>query len=378
MATTPDLNALYDSNPGFAAYVGMNPAITSRDTPLDQIPGLMRQAYDQWMSDAISQRGAAMATGRYGTAGPVSQFTSNQPWSDLGYSNPGLRLGEVWAYPGQEEEFKAFQEKYPGYAQISGLAMGPGAGTTSTMRQYVQDPSSVIHDPVYGDIAPVRGTGIAGKDPVPFMKAGGAVLAAMAAAAGGSALAGLGAEGGAAGGALSEVPNSLQLGSMGENVLGSAASGAAANIPGTAAFNATMGGLVPEIGALGDAGYFAGAAMPAVAAGGSSILDQIPSWLKPNASSVAKNVVTQAAKSILGGGGAAGAGGKSGGSSGANGSGSGAGGGNGMLNTLLSGLMLREMRDKKNEPDGYVPSTVDYGKKITDWGDWLTTGKMPQ
>lgn len=289
MATTnlssSELDSLFGSNPSFQSFVQSRGIGSNPDTPIDQISGQMSQAYQDWVSNMSSSRDAVMASnglyGNYGSAGPVSVYSTNTPWSDIGYSNPGIKPGQVAAYPGQEQLFADFQSKYPNYAQIAGLAMGPGAGTETTMRQYVQDPSSIIHDPVYGDIAPILGTGSAGKKPIPFMKAGGGVLAAMAASGlGSSVLSG-----------LSEA--------------GSAGAGTSAGGAGAAASGA--GSVIPDYtsGILANAGNFGlptEAAVPALpvssAAGGFSLYD-LPAtfaqnYLKSLPASFATNLAGQA------------------------------------------------------------------------------------
>lgn len=160
----------------FKHYVWSN-ASYSPDTGW-VMPADMGALYTRYRDEAISNRPTAdySVDGKpaYGSAGIISQFSPNTPWSDTNFSNAGIRPGQVAAYPGQEDAFSAFQEKYPGYAQVAGLALGAGAGGKTT-RDYVL-PESRIWDDQYGWIAPVAATGHAGKKPIPYMKAGGAAL----------------------------------------------------------------------------------------------------------------------------------------------------------------------------------------------------------
>jgi hypothetical protein len=90
----------------------------------------------------------------------------------------------------------------------------------------------------------------------------------------------------------------------GGEVLGSVGSAAAAGVPGTTAFNAAMGGLVPSAAGLGEAGYFAGAGMGAFQGSGPGLINQFLGYGKDAVQYAKDHPLTtlSAANYLLGGG----------------------------------------------------------------------------
>ncbi len=264
-----------------------------------EIEAALDSAWRDYATNMEASRAQAAQTMRdgkpaFGSRGAVSMVA------------PATKAGEAAAassVPGYQKDFEALQAKYPGYAQVGNRALGPQAGTSKEISSWVMDPKSVIYDPDFGFLAPTQHFGQGGKKGETYLQRGGmqaiAVMAPVLAGIGYGAIAGSAASSGAA--AASAAPNAMQAGAM-PGVLGSAGSAAEAAIPGTAAFNATMGGgigygLPASTATLGEVGGGLISAAGGAQSGG-GLINNAWQWAKDHPMTTART-----ASNLLGGGG---------------------------------------------------------------------------
>lgn len=264
-----------------------------RDMTGGEIESALDAAWRQYAGDLEARRAPMAAMERdgrpmFGSSGVVSVVFPARKAGDTALAS---------ALPGYKDAYEALQRKYPGYAQVGDRALGPQPGTAKDISSWVMDPSAVVYDPEFGYLAPVQTFGQGGKKGETWLQRGGlqAIVALTPAIAG----IGYAAAGGAASGGAAAAPNVMQTGAM-PGVLGSAGSAAGASIPGTAAFNATMGGgigagLPAANAALGT--YFAPAGVALPAGSGGGLINSAWQWAKDHPLTTLRG-----ASAVLGGG----------------------------------------------------------------------------